>query len=148
MDFIKINRYKIAFNRLIKQLDPVSKYYNKWKVFLLLDFAYCFIRYGSSPRDYINFEFYKLKNCERNKFLTMKRTHKVEKIYNDNRYAEIFNNKYNFNKRFSDYIRREWIYGPNVSLQEFITFLKVKRKVMIKPLGLSSGKGIYSINID
>ena len=49
----------------------------------MFDAAYCYLKYGASPHDYMNFEFYKLKDIERNEFLTMKRTHRVESIYND-----------------------------------------------------------------
>lgn len=93
----------------------------------------------------MNFEFYKLKDIERNKFLTMRRTHKVEKIYNDNEYAKYFNNKHLFNKEFSTYIKREWLYSQEMSLDDFISFMERREKVIIKPLGLSSGKGIYAI---
>lgn len=142
------NKYSIAFKRLYKELNPICQYYNKSKVYFLFDAAYCYLKYGASPHDYMNFEFYKLKDIERNKFLTMKRTHRVESIYNDKKYADYFNNKYKFNMVFSDFIKREWKYAPELSLDEFINFVKRKEKVIVKPLGLSSGKGIYALEIN
>lgn len=143
--YMNPNRYSIAFKRLLEQLEPICEYYNKHKIYFLADAAYCYLRHGASPRDYMNFEFYKLKDIERNKFLTMKRTHKVEQIYNNNKYADYFNNKYMFNKAFSNYIKREWKYAPELSLDEFINFMKRKEKVIVKPLSLSSGRGIYAL---
>lgn len=140
------NKYLTAFNRLSKDIDIINKKYNRNKLFFFMDSAYCYLIHGSSPRDYINFEFYKINNIERSTFLTMRKTHKVEKIYNDITYGNIFNNKYNFNKSFEKYIKRDWVYMPETSYEKFKDFISEKNQVLVKPLSSSSGKGIYLID--
>lgn len=144
---LKNNKYTMAYSRLQNDLEGISAKYNKSKLYFLLDAAYCYIRHGSSPRDYINFDFYKINNIERSTFLTMKKTHKVEKLYNDDKFGNYFNNKFEFNKSFQKYIRRDWVYMPNTSFDDFKIFTEGKKKVIVKPLGSSSGKGIYAIDI-
>lgn len=139
-------KYTIAYKRLNNELEPISKKYGKSKVYFLIDAAYCYLRHGASPRDYVNFEFYKLKNLERKRFLTMKKTHRVEEIYNDQSCGKYFNNKYLFNKRFEQFIKRDWVYMPETNLEQFIEFLEGKDRILVKPLGSSSGKGIYAID--
>ena len=138
-------RYKVAFQRLIDELDPLCEKYNTPKVVFLIDAAYCYIVHGASPHNYINFEFYKLKDRERRKFLTMRRTAKVEKHFNNPIYANYFNDKKLFNETFSEFVNREWIYAPDKSDEEIIGFIQDIGKVIVKPTDLSSGKGIYVI---
>lgn len=122
-----LDRYTTAYKRLSRQLDELCVQYKTPKIRFWVDALYCFIYHGASPRDYINFNFFKLNHVERKKFLTMRRTHKVEKLFNDPQYAYVFNNKEIFNQEFSKFVNRKWIYAPeknDLDITEFIHSVK------------------------
>lgn len=143
---MNIQKYKDAYNRLNLQLDPVAKKYKISKMLLIFDAGLAYIRHGASPRDYMNFHFYKLSNRERAKFLTMRRTHKVEKIFNSAAYQKYFNDKHEFNKSFKEFVNRKWLYTKGKSKEEILGFINDFEKVIIKPIELSSGRGIYTLS--
>ena len=143
-----IYRYTNALKRLLRQLDPICDKYKTLKLFFLIDAAYCYVRHGSSPRDYINYQFYKLKNNEKKKFITMRGTKKIEKIFNDPKNAECFNNKFKFNENFKKFVKRKWIYAPVKTDKEIIQFINSTDKVIVKPIDLSSGRGVYKLDVN
>jgi hypothetical protein len=138
-----LKRYSIALKRLNVQLGEIANKYERAKLWFWLDALYCYLFLGASPRNYVNFGFYKLKNLERTRYVTMRRSRKIERRFNDPEYASKFNNKHEFNLVFSEFISRKWIYAPNADKKEIMDFLNAVDKVVIKPTALSAGEGIY-----
>ncbi len=143
---MKNNRYFIAYKRFYKQLDDIAEYYRVPKVIFLIHSLYCFIIYGSTPNDYIHYEFYKLRHCERKMYITHRKAVKFEKVFNDPKNAHFFNDKAQFNKKFKKFVKRNWVYIPEINENEFITFVKNNKSVILKPIDLSSGRGITIYN--
>ncbi len=141
-----LSKYRTALERLSSQIDELTLKYHRPRHRFWLDALYCFLVHGSSPRDYINFGFYKLNNLERKQFVTMRRSFKIERLLNPPHNAEVFNNKRLFNEVFSDFVNRKWIYGPEVKESEIIAFIRQMGKVVVKPTGLSSGEGIHILD--
>jgi len=141
-----LSKYGTALERLSSQIDELTLKYHRPRHRFWLDALYCFLVHGSSPRDYINFGFYKLNNLERKQFVTMRRSFKIERLLNPPHNAEVFNNKRLFNEVFSDFVNRKWIYGPEVKESEIIAFIRQMGKVVVKPTGLSSGEGIHILD--
>lgn len=141
-----LEKYKTALKRLDAQLDGLTAEYHRPKFRFWLDAFYCYLVHGASPRDYINFGFYRLNNLERKQFVTMKRSFRIERVLNPTQYAEIFNNKHRFNEVFSGFVNRRWIYAPESSKSEIVEFIRQVGKVVVKPTGLSSGQGIYVLD--
>ncbi len=142
-DKIMNNRYTIAFSRLKSGLAKVADKYNISKLRLYWDAAKCFIRYGVTPNEYMGWRFFELSNLERSQFYTARDSDKWEARFNDPRYADFFNKKQLTNKKFSDFIKRDWIYTGDCSATEIQNFLRLHPKVIVKPVGLSSGRGIH-----
>ena len=145
---MKPNEYLVAFKRLYSQLDDIKREYHVAKVLLLIHAAWCFIIYGSTPNDYIHYEFYCLTHIERKRYITRRKALKFEKKLNSSKNAKFFNNKFEFNKKFSSYVNRDWIYLPDSNKTEFIKFIKKHKRVMLKPIDLSSGNGISVLKLD
>ena len=59
--------------------------------------------------------------------------------------ADKFNRKELTNVVFKDYIKRKWIYTASSSEEKIINFINSHEKIIIKPIGLSSGKGIFTV---
>lgn len=106
---------------------------------------FCFLRFGCSPDDYFRYEFYKKSNYERNKFVTYRRSKKIIKKYNNLDFANVFNDKLKFNKKFSDYVNRDYLDMRTVEKDLFEDFVRKHHAVLIKPLFGGQGIGIFKL---
>ena len=137
-----------------------------WRL-VLMDIYYCSARYGSGHVDYESFEMYEKSAKERAEILTVGKNNKIFKQFNDPRYIAYFEDKAIFNKKFSKYLKRDWmlvgegkLYGNIAGSAlteedcvsgkgpgEFKAFLEGKDYIMVKPLDLSCGHGIEKIKV-
>jgi len=140
--------YLDAIKRLFRDLQPLSKKYGISRAYLFAEAAYCYVFHGSSAHEYINFEFYKLSDRERRKFVTMRSAAQLEKLLNDRQYTKYFDDKKLFNEYFRSFIYRDWIYSPNMRDDEIINFIKIKRKVIVKPNSESQGRGVFVVTTE
>lgn len=116
-----------------------------------MDAAKCYLRYGVTPNEYTSWRFYELSHLARTRFYTARDSSKWEARFNNPDYADYFNQKHLTNKLFSDFIRRDWIYTEDSTIDTIHEFLATHPKVIAKPVGLSSGRGIHVVhdeNID
>lgn len=112
---------------------------------------FSYVKYGSSPEDYLFLEFYNKKNNERKKFITRKKLNKINKEYNSKVNWDIFHFKNILYAEFSDFIKREWLYLPDLDFNTFCLFIKSREKIVIKPTKSSRGVGVkilYSKDIE
>ena len=68
--------------------------------------------------------------------------------YNVNKRTDCsgLDDKAQFNRKYSKYLKREWILTKDVSLDTLSTFIEKENEVIAKPLNGSGGKGIFKIN--
>ena len=137
-----------------------------WRL-VLGDIMYCTAKYGSGWVDYEAFKMYDMSPKERGYILTIGKNNELIKKYNDKRYMPYFEDKALFNKKFNDFVKRDWImigegvtYGDiegtalteddrvkGAGLEEFKRFLSDKEYIMVKPLDESCGHGIEKIKV-
>ena len=137
-----IERYKVAFNKLLKSLDPIATKYHTSKIRILWDAAYSALRYGVTPNQYIGFQFWRCSSIEKKLFYTARDQNKYDKQFNDPAHYDDFWNKVKFNQKFTDFIKRDWLFAPDHTIEEIDEFLQSHPKIIIKPTNLSSGRGI------
>lgn len=106
------------------------------------DMIWCTIRYGASPNNYKNFGFKELNGAQRATYVTNGLSRKIIKTFNDPAYIDIFEDKTEFAKRFSDYFGRTWISTEYLTYDAFLKFLDGKEKFIYKPVENAQGKGI------
>lgn len=143
-----MNRYWKAFERLTGIMPQLAKSLHVSKIRLYLDAAYCYVRYGVTPNEYVGFDFYKYNHFYRHLFYTARYSYRYEKKLNDPKYKCCFDNKAEFNRLFRDFVRRDWIFTKESSLTELDQFIKSHEKIIVKPIGLSSGRGIHVLKSD
>ena len=139
------SNYKNAFNRLVGALQPLCEKYNKSKAYFLRNAAWAYLKYGVTPNEYIGFQFYRFSTLERKRFFTARDQNRYEKRLNDYIFSDHFNDKYLTNITFKEFIKRDWIYLKKATSDEIKNFLDKHTKFIIKPIGLSSGRGIFSV---
>lgn len=142
------NRFNKGINA-IKDLDrriehlieigemPASKSYYKF------DYFKCLLMYSAAPTDYIFFRMYKKNRVERKNLITYRKHDKLDKTMNNyNADISIIGNKAKFNAYMKDYIKRDWIYSEDSSLDEQLNFFEKHQTVFFKPVNLTKGAGI------
>ena len=138
-----MGRYKEALKRLGMAIEPLCKKYGKRRAYFYFDALACYIRYGVTPNEYIGFGLYAKSHIERRQFYTARHSKKYDKHFNSPEFSKVFWNKEKFNECFCDYVKRGWIYVPNVSEEEFETFIQRYPNVIVKHRAGSSGVGIH-----
>lgn len=138
-----MNRYKKAFERLSAIMPQLAERLHVSKYRLYWDAACCYVRYGVTPNEYVGFDFYKYNHFYRHLFYTARHSYYYEKRLNNQKYRHFFDNKADFNRLFKDFVRRDWLFTKGKSEEELQRFIAQHEKIMVKPVGLSSGRGIH-----
>ena len=74
-----LKRINQAMQEFPEQASIVSDTYSGYKLFWIIDMAWCMVRYGARPIDYVRFEFHKKSGRERDRYLTIFRYFKLAK---------------------------------------------------------------------
>ena len=112
---------------------------------LVLDMILSFLRYRAVPDEYKIYRFYEKTHFAKNCFLTGRRKLRFEKLFNPEEFRPLFNNKNEFNRHFSDFIGRKWLYAPDASDQQIEDFLSTQKTIIVKPRNLLWGLGVYKL---
>ncbi len=113
----------------------------KSKLYCFFDIIHCMIRHKAGYYDYIIFEFWNRTEAQRKTYLTRFRNKKFILHMNDPEYSHIFDNKNEFNIRFADYIRRDYVDLATASEDEIRAFFDRNEHFFMKPASLASGEG-------
>lgn len=106
-----------------------------------------FIIHGSSLTDYFEYEFYKKRNLERKEFVTWRRALRYFRVLHNNNFIDKLYDKVDIYQTFAQYLKRDWIYVNNCSLNEFEVFCRYHLIVMVKPRRSSCGRGVRKMMI-
>ena len=138
----------LNYKNMIYIADKVSKKTGKFRFFVILDIINCALVYGSGYMDYFEFEFYLLNKSERATYITSNVNNNIIKKYNDSKYNYIFDDKAVFNDTFKSFLKRDYINLEHLMYDDFVKFVKNKKKIVVKPLDECGGKGVQIISID
>lgn len=132
------------FNEMLnKSSNRKYSYFNK--TILFLDFLFNRLLKGVYLIDYIQYKFYDRNRYSRSTFIEYQKLHKIIKICNNPEKEKIFNSKILFNKKFKEYLNREWLDCTTCTKDEFLNFLNKYKEVILKPELGSFGMGIKKI---
>lgn len=134
--------------QLIKaSLAKISRYINELpfhnKFALWLNAIKCYIRYGATPSDWKFYEMYKYNHRENKEIITNRKSRELDRLFNPREFSTDFDNKVQFNIKYAQFVKRDWIFTKDLTVEEIHKFVTLHRFVVVKPIGLSSGKGIY-----
>ena len=139
-----LKRIKQAIPEFSEQAQIVSNAYGGGKFRYILSMAWCLVRYGARPIDYVRFEFHKKSARERNRYLTIYRYfHLSRKFGADN---EATHGKIAEYRTFAKYIHRPWMVADNETNPETIkSFIAKQGIVFAKPNNGDQGHGVLKI---
>jgi len=135
------------FGNFFKTIDEVHDKSGKSKLFLFFDTIICGFKYQAGYVDYQLFEMYKMNSKERKTIITRGINNDLMKRFNDKEYFKYFNDKALFNEKFNEYLKRDWIYLTDDNFEDFNSFLKNKKDIIVKPTVGSCGKGVEKIKV-
>ena len=98
-----------------------------------------------TPYEYKMYRFYEKSRRARDQFMTDHRKQKMMRVFNSAD-RSLIKNKHEFNRLFSDFVGRQWLYAPDVSDQQIKDFLDIHKQIIVKPNDGSEGKGIYKVS--
>lgn len=141
--FIKNTNYKglIRSFRETKNKEQLSY------LEIIMDMVIASFKYKSSFHDYFLFEFYKKNHEERDSFLTTGRSYEFYTTLNDKKWIDNFRNKAKFNRKFKEFIKRDFMFLDNCSVDKFIEWVRGKDYIIAKPNEGVAGRGIEKINV-
>lgn len=132
---------------MFKVIDDIHKKTNIDKNYLLMDMIICSNKYGTGYHDYQEFEFYNLNKLERKTYLTRVKNNAIVRKFNNKDFFKYFDNKYEFNKMFDKYLKREWMVLDN-NYEDFVKFCFNKKEIIVKPIDGCGGVGVDLIKLD
>ncbi len=151
----KMNKTKYLFDRLVhmsykEMFNTIKRIHNKTgrnRIGIFLDVVFCGIYHGAGYVDYEYYNMYDLNHEQRKTIMTRRRSNHYVAMLNPKEYWHLFDNKNEFNEKFSKYLGREWMFINGNNFEEFKNFVQKHKVVMVKPNDLSCGKGIRKIHI-
>lgn len=100
--------------------------------------------HGFDTSEYLAFDVFNLNHRARKRFLSSRRAPDFARAVNGEAKSEIeiMNNKAEFNRLFSAYVKRAWVYAPEGSKEEIRALLEQNEYVIAKPLDKMRGEGV------
>ena len=141
-----IHKWNSVIHKFMPECTPIQRlaYYSDYKLSQLL-------YPGLDAMDYFRYEFYNIRHCKRDSFITEGAMKKMDKIFNGTpackKINEQLSSKYYFNCMFNDIVKRKWIISDDCTEEEFKAFCEGEERVIVKPVCEGGGKGIYTVDV-
>lgn len=103
---------------------------------------------GFGHHCYFVYELYKKEIEIRDTFLNAGYRKEVARICAPRAYRGVFGDKASFNRRFSDYVHRDWVDATSCSYEEFCAFAQRNPKFFAKPVRGTGGRGAHVVKVD
>lgn len=138
---------KTTLQKQATHIERVHQNEGHSKISLWLNAVKCCLLYRATPTDWMNFRMWEKSHRALRRFITHPRCVALDHMFNPREYKDIFTDKARFNEEFSEFIHRKWIYTKEHNREEIKRFVEEIGRVILKPIGLSSGRGIRQINV-
>lgn len=133
------------YKSLFQTVKTVHKICGKNSIILFFDIIFCGLKYGAGYKDYLLCEFYNLTSAQRATYLTRGINNAITRRLCHPDYYHIFTDKEVFCEKFAKFIKRDWLFMPHATEEEFVKFMENKDVVIIKPNSESCGVGVEKL---
>lgn len=99
-------------------------------------------KYGASDENYEQYHFWEHDDKYKDSFITWRRNMAIMYKFNTPEAKELFLDKVQWNKRFAKYVKRDWLYCKESSLDTITDFLHGHADVVLKRIDGACGVGI------
>lgn len=136
----ELNRQYKLFKAKFATQKNLSQNMVNFTVYFCDYIMYAFTR-GFSDDDYFDFELYNKEPEVRDTFVDRDYRLFIYEMCTPEKYRRIFWRKATFNRKFSEFVKRDWIYPYKAEFEEFEKFLNRHERFFVKPVGKSGGHG-------
>lgn len=117
--------------------------HNVSTLLVLLDYIHARILYGFCGEDYfLNTPGYAMKNFLKKQYFSHKEWIKIRKKFNNENFTYILKNKVETLKYFKEFIKHDWCYPREHSIEQFNKFISRHERIISKPISEEGGKGV------
>lgn len=128
------------------EVTALSRQTGYSRFYHLFDYLSALVRHGAHIDQYIAGGFWRYSNPERSMCLTHYRRIPLLKKCNNKEDIHYFKNKPDFNRFFSDFVHRGWLWLKEASFDDFKAFFTQYRSIIVKPINGSKGSGIRKLD--
>lgn len=143
---MKIKKIYKGILKYKNEIDHLAPRIGVPRLVLYLDCVWSYLRWGCVLNHYIHGHFYKLRRYERNRAFTLREWNRIITRANDRDVIHFMKNKVDFNKYYTEYVKRDWLYSKNMSYDEFVTFIHKHDSAIVKPMSGLEGDGVHLVN--
>lgn len=111
------------------------------------DIVFCWIVYGASFSDYVDYDFVSKNHFERKQFVTNRKRLSLWRKFNGNQYDLVFRNKYLTYQTFRPFYSREVVSFEIIDKIDFQKFCSNKERLFLKPIDSCSGIGATKVEL-
>lgn len=109
---------------------------------IFFDFCITVIVLGAGINDYFQYNFYKKNYSEREKFIVGRKWKKILNKCNGSTKIDLFDDKLKFNKKFDEFLKRDWLDIDKSSYEDVSNFINTHDTFFLKQNIGSGGNGI------
>lgn len=125
-----------------KKSKKIAQEYNLSTLRIFWDMMRGLIKFGASDENYEQYHFWEHGDDYKNSFITWRRNMAIMYRFCSPESKELFLNKVEWNKRFAKYVKRDWIYCKDSSLETIKKFLQSHSDIIVKRIDGACGVGI------
>lgn len=137
---------EMDYKSFFETIELIHSRSNKSRVFVFFDIIRCSIKYGSGYVDYKIFYFENVKDELKKTYVTRSINNEYFKLFNNREYYKFFNDKDLFLEKFRDFVSRDFINIKKHTYEEYLSFIKKHKVIIVKPIDLSGGYGVEKID--
>lgn len=130
-----------SFEKFKNVIDELHRRTGKSRAWLAADVVRCMKKFDAGYHDYQIFQWYNLKDWQKDTYFTRFRNKKFIMMMNDQTFSHCFDDKVEFNTIFKDYIGRNFIDVEHASKEDIVNYFNSSEKIFCKMLNLSCGDG-------
>lgn len=133
---------KMDYRRTLMDIRTSAQRSGRTFSFIAWDMFRCGIRYGAGPVDYTLFAFYDKTEDQRASYVTRTISTQLVRALNDAGYRQFLDSKSLQCRKFSPFMKRDWMCTAYMNPASFARFCQGKQAFLYKPDTGSCGKGI------
>lgn len=137
---------RLGVRNMIRIAGKISDEYHIPRAVILADMVQCSVRYYAGYYDYHEWDYHLMNHRERKTYLTRPQAHQLVLHYNDRAFSHLFMNKVEFNRRFADYVGRDWVDLRETSVEQFADFVAAHPRLFAKDPENLGGYGLEAID--
>lgn len=138
--------FSMNTRQMFDKIKEVHRKSGKPSIVIFFDMIACGVKYQAGYMDYALFEMYNLNADQRRTVVTRGINNSFIKRFNNPEYTKYFDDKRLFNRRFSEFIKRDWLDVEAESVDNLSTFISNHSEFIAKPANGMCGKGIEKLS--